>query len=396
MKTVPVTIIAKESVKIRKGYPLILKKAVQNPEVLQGEGSILCLQDPKGEFVATGYYGVQHKGVGWVLSRKKDEKIDFHFFDAKIGAALAKRQSFFNDPKTTAFRLFNGEGDGIGGLTIDYYDGYYLVNWYSQGIYALKHHVYNVFDKRIQYKGIYEKKRFANKATYIEPDGFVRGRPAEFPLIIKENGIRYAVNLDEGAMTGIFLDQREVRKVLRDRYAAGKHVLNTFSYTGAFSVAAALGGALMTTSVDLASRSLPKTKEQFDLNGIEAEKQEIRVMDVFAYLRYAKKHHLRFGVVILDPPSFARSKKHTFSITKDYPKLLAAAIEVTERGGFIFVSTNNASLSMKRLKSDVDETFRSAGVAYHILEEFSLPQDFPTNRQYSESNYLKVMIIQKK
>lgn len=396
MKIVRVKISAKESAKIRKGYPLILKKAVQNPEVLQEEGAILHLMDPQNNFVATGYHGVQNKGIGWILSQKKVETIDFHFFEAKIGAALAKRKPFLKNPNTTAFRLFNGEGDGIGGLTIDYYDGYYLINWYSQGIYALKQHVYNVFDKRIQYKGIYEKKRFDAKGKYIEQDSFVRGTPAEFPLIIKENGIQYAVNLNDGAMTGIFLDQREVRQALRNRYALGQTILNTFSYTGAFSVAAVRGGAVKTISVDLASRSLPKTKEQFHLNGIDPEHQEIRVMDVSDYLRYARRHQLKFGVVVLDPPSFARSKKHTFSVVKDYPKLLMEAIGVTEKGGFIFVSTNNASLSIKRLKGFIEEAFRTSEVAYKIREEFSLPKDFPTNRQYPESDYLKVVIVQRK
>lgn len=394
-KTIDVQLNAKGITDLRKGYPLILKDVVLNPQVLKEEGSIVRFVDRNWRFMAKGYYGVQNKGIGWVLTRREEESIDFDFFESRIRAALDRRVAFFDDPATTAFRVFNGEGDGIGGLTIDYYDGYYLVNWYSAGIYSLKHHVYGVLDKIIDYKAIYEKKRYDTKGQYIEQDDFVKGKPGDFPLIVKENGMQFAVDLNDGAMTGIFLDQRDVRKAIRDRYAESRTVLNTFSYTGAFSVAASLGGAKKTTSVDLASRSEPKTIEQFSVNGIDYEQQEIRVMDVFDYFRYAKRHELKFGLVILDPPSFARSKKYTFSTARNYPELLMDAIAITEKDGIIVASTNNASFGMKRFKSFIDKAFKEAGSAYKILEESSLPKDFRTPRDFPEFNYLKVVILRK-
>ncbi|MCY8252114.1 class I SAM-dependent methyltransferase, partial [Bacillus inaquosorum] len=163
------------------------------------------------------------------------------------------------------------------------------------------------------------------------------------PIIILENGIQYAVDLNEGAMTGIFLDQRHVRKVIRDRYAKGKTVLNTFSYTGAFSVAAALGGAEKTTSVDVANRSLAKTIEQFSVNKLDYEAHDIKVMDVFNYFSYAAKKDLRFDLIILDPPSFARTKKRTFSAAKDYKNLLKETIAITADKGIIVASTNSSA-----------------------------------------------------
>ena len=268
-------------------------------------------------------------------------------------------------------------------------------SWYSEGIYFMKHHVYGVLDKLVNYKAVYEKKRFDTKGQYIEQDDFVKGTPGDFPIIVKENGMNFAVDLNDGAMTGIFLDQRDVRKALRDKYSEGKHVLNTFSYTGAFSVAAALGGARETTSVDLAKRSLPKTIEQFSVNGIDYEAQNIKVMDVFDYFRYAKRHEMKFDVVVLDPPSFARSKKYTFSTAKDYPALLKDAIDITEKKGIIIASTNNASFSMKKFKTFIEKGFADAGSRYKILEESSLPKDFRTNRDFPEFNYLKVVILQK-
>ncbi|AOV09043.1 class I SAM-dependent rRNA methyltransferase [Sporosarcina ureilytica] len=394
-KTIDVQLNAKAVAEIKKGYPLILKDGILNPQVLIEEGSIIKLVDRNWRFVAKGYYGMQNKGIGWVLTRKESEEIDFDFFKSRIAAALKRRESLFEDADTTAFRVFNGEGDGIGGLTIDYYDGYYVVSWYSEGIYSLKHHIYNVLDKIVEYKAIYEKKRFDTKGQYIEQDDFVRGEQGDFPIIVKENGMNFAVDLNDGAMTGIFLDQRDVREAIRDEYAEGRTVLNTFSYTGAFSVAASLGGATKTVSVDLASRSESKTIEQFSVNGIDYEQQEIRVMDVFDYFRYAKRHELKFGLVILDPPSFARSKKYTFSTARNYPELVKDAISVTEKNGYIVASTNNASFGMKRFKSFIDRAFKETNTRYKILEESSLPRDFRSNRDFPEFNYLKVVILQK-
>src|SRR5699024_1448030 len=153
--------------------------------------------------------------------------------------------------------------------------------------------------------------------------------------------MHYAVHLNDGAMCGIFLDQRDVRKVIRDTYAKDKQVLNTFSYTGAFSVAASLGGATQTTSVDLAKRSLQKTMQQLSLNGIDIDALHIHVMAVFEYYKYARRKTLLYYIVILEPPSFARTKKYSCSVTKHYPKLVTDALSVTASNGIIVASTNN-------------------------------------------------------
>ncbi len=380
---------------LKKGYSLILKDAIQNKELLEEEGDIVRLVDQHNRFISTGYYGNQNKGIGWVLTTKEHEQIDQAFFNKKITIALSHREDFFNDKDTTAFRIFNGEGDGIGGLTIDYFDGYYMVSWYSEGIYSFKEHIYNALNELVEYKAIYEKKRFDTKGQYIDQDDFVMGTKGDFPIIIKENGMNFAINLNDGAMTGIFLDQRDVRRAIRDHYADGTNMLNTFSYTGAFSVAAALGGAAKTTSVDLAKRSLAKTIEQFSVNGIDYEAQDIKVMDVFHYFKYAVRHELKFDLVVLDPPSFARTKKLTFSSAKDYPKLLADAIAITEKNGIIVASTNNASFGMKKFKSFIDQAFKATNTKYKIIDQFGLPKDFRANRDFPEFNYLKVAFIKK-
>ncbi|THE10636.1 class I SAM-dependent rRNA methyltransferase [Bacillus timonensis] len=380
--------------KYRGGYPLITKQAINDVGSLE-EGVLINLIDEHNAFIGKGYYGKQNKGFGWVLTRNKDEKIDQSFFERKLKAALDKRRSFFQDKETNAFRVFNGEGDGIGGFTIDYFDGYYLINWYSEGIFTYFDHVLTSLKNLVQYKAIYQKKRFRADGKFIEEDGFVDGERGEFPILVKENGVNFAVYFNEEAMVGVFLDQRDVRRTIRDKYAKGKTVLNTFSYTGAFSVFAALGGASKTTSVDLANRSLPKTIEQFSVNGIDYESHDIIVEDVFHYFKYAGKKGLKFDMIILDPPSFARSKKFTFSAEKDYKNLLKEAIAITEKNGVIVASTNSASFDMKKFKGFIDTAFKESNSKYKIEEEFSLPRDFQTIREFKEGNYLKVVFIKK-
>ncbi len=380
---------------IKSGYPLILKDAIQNLNDVREEGTIIKVVDEKNQFIGKGYYGKQNKGYGWILTRKESEQINQSFFESKIKSALHKRKQFYKSSDTTAFRVVNGEGDGLGGLIIDYYDGYYVVSWYSEGIYTFRDEIIAALQKVANFKGIYEKKRFDTKGKYIEGDDFVAGERGEFPLIVKENGVNFAVYLNDGAMVGVFLDQRNVRKQIRDKYAKGRKVLNMFSYTGAFSVFAALGGASKTTSVDLANRSLSKTIEQFSVNEVDYEAQDIIVEDVFLYFKYAAKKKMKFDMVVLDPPSFARSKKYTFSAAKDYKNLLKETIAITENNGIIVASTNCSAFDMKKFKGFIDTAFKEMNGKYKILEEHSLPEDFRTIDQFKEGDYLKVVFIEK-
>lgn len=380
--------------KYRNGYPLILEEfLISVPDDLE-DGDIINLVDDKDKFIAKGYYGRQNRGLGWILSRDSEEKINFNFFYNMINNASNKRKNLYEDKRTTAFRIFNNEGDGIGGMTIDYYDGYYVFSWYSEGIYKFRDRILGAFMNAIPFKGIYEKKRFAESGKYIEEDSFYCGEMAPEPLIIKENDVNYAVYLDDGAMVGIFLDQREVRKSLLEKYAKGKTVLNTFSYTGAFSIASAVGGSGKTTSVDLANRSLEKTEENFRINDINPEDHEIVVQDVFDYFTYAEKKNLKFDIVVLDPPSFAKSKKRTFTVAKDYTEIMTSAIKLTEKGGLIVASTNASNVSREKFKSFLDDACEASGVQYKIVEEFGLPSDFTVNKEHEGSAYLKVFILQ--
>ena len=378
---------------VKKGSPLLSQEDLARPlDAKEGECVRVC--DEKKEFLAMAYVGFQHKGIGWVYSKNDGEKLTPQFVKGLFQKAAKKRSSLMMDDSTTSFRLFNGEGDGLGGITIDWYDGFVVVSWYSAGIYQWKELIIEQLQEAIpSILGIYEKIRYASKEKLPESQ-FVRGVKASEPLIVQEEGVRYATYLDEGLMTGIFLDQREVRTLLRDDYSAGKTILNLFSYTGAFSVAAAMGGAVQTTSVDVANRSLEKTREQFEVNGIDISEQKIYVMDVFDYIKYAAKKALTFDTIVLDPPSFARTKKRTFSVAKDYAGLVEQLVLLTAKKGTLILSTNAANVSEKQFLEMIHKGLHSSGRRYRIVHQKKLPMDFPAAPHTPLSDYLKVVFVE--
>ena len=391
MKKITITQISEK--KIKAGNPLLQMEDFPN-ELSFDEGELVELVDSRQKFVAKAYLAKQNKGVGWVFSLDNADSFNEAFFKKQFEKAKRKRTDLQSDPETTTYRLFNAEGDGIPGVTIDHYDGFAVVSWYSEGIFRYQTAIIAAFQAVFpETKGIYEKFRYQRKDSLISR--FVTGEAAPTPLIVKENGINYATYLDDGLMTGIFLDQRDVRGALTERYAAGKRVLNTFSYTGAFSVAAAMGGAIETTSVDVANRSLERTKEQFAVNNLDGDAQKIYVMDVFDFIRYAIRKELQYDVTIIDPPSFARTKKRTFSVTKDYTQLLEELIQITAPDGTLIVSSNAANYKEKNFKQDIDQAFKNSHCDYRILETFHLPSDFAVPAGSKTSDYLKVFIIKK-
>ena len=376
--------------KFKKGYPLIQKEDLQQvPAPLPTDW--LTLIDSKGQRLAEGYLGEQNKGIGWLLSWHGP--INQSFFQQLFEISREKRTSFEKDSLTTAYRLFNGEGDGIGGLIIDRYADYAVFSWYNETLYQKKAELLTAF--RTVYPdiiGAYEKIRFSTKN--LPESQFLYGEQAPEPLLVTENGVQFATYLNEGLMTGIFLDQKEVRGRLVDGFAVGKTVLNMFSYTGAFSVAAAMGGAVATTSVDLAKRSLPKTTEQFEVNHLNLAAQKIIVMDVFDYFKYASRKGLSYDMIILDPPSFARNKKKVFSVAKNYGELVKDSIDILTDKGTLVASTNAANLSLAKYQKMVITALQEKNVRYKITDTYQLPADFQVNPNFPEGNYLKVLFIE--
>ena len=369
--------------KLSKGLVLLEASDLENHNLKDQEVEV---HSQDGNFLGTGYLSQQNKGLGWFVSTDK-VTFDQAFFETLFRQAKEKRSAYYQDDLTTAFRLFNQEGDDFGGLTVDLYGDYAVFSWYNSYVYQIRKVISEAFRQVFpEVLGAYEKIRF--KGLDYE-SAHVYGQEAPDFFTVLENGVLYQVFMNDGLMTGIFLDQHEVRGSLVDGLAMGKSLLNMFSYTAAFSVAAAMGGASQTTSVDLAKRSRELSQAHFQANGISTDDHRFIVMDVFEYFKYAKRKDLTYDVIVLDPPSFARNKKQTFSVAKDYHKLIAQSLEILNPGGIIIASTNAANVSRQKFTEQIDKGF--AGRSYQILNKYGLPADFVYNKKDESSNYLKVI-----
>ena len=369
--------------KLAKGLVLLEASDLENVNLKDQEVEV---HSQDGNFLGTAYLSQQNKGLGWFVSI---DKVIFNqaFFEMLFRQAKEKRSAYYQDDLTTAFRLFNQEGDGFGGLTVDLYGDYAVFSWYNSYVYQIRKAISEAFRQVFpEVLGTYEKIRF--KGLDYE-SAHIYGQDAPDFFTVLENGVLYQVFMNDGLMTGIFLDQHEVRGSLVDGLAMGKSLLNMFSYTAAFSVAAAMGGASQTTSVDLAKRSRELSQAHFQANGISTDEHRFIVMDVFEYFKYAKRKGLTYDVIVLDPPSFARNKKQTFSVAKDYHKLISQSLEILNPGGIIIASTNAANVSRQKFTEQIDKGF--AGRSYQILNKYGLPADFAYNKKDESSNYLKVI-----
>ncbi|VSJ20511.1 putative SAM-dependent methyltransferase [Streptococcus pneumoniae] len=369
--------------KLAKELVLLEASDLENVNLKDQEVEV---QGQEGNFLGTAYLSQQNKGLGWFVSK---DKVAFNqaFFETLFRKAKEKRNAYYQDDLTTAFRLFNQEGDGFGGLTVDLYGDYAVFSWYNSYVYQIRQTISEAFRQVFpEVLGAYEKIRF--KGLDYE-SAHVYGQEAPDFFTVLENGVLYQVFMNDGLMTGIFLDQHEVRGSLVDGLAMGKSLLNMFSYTAAFSVAAVMGGASQTTSVDLAKRSRELSQAHFQANGLSTDEHRFIVMDVFEYFKYAKRKDLTYDVIVLDPPSFARNKKQTFSVAKDYHKLISQSLEILNPGGIIIASTNAANVSRQKFTEQIDKGF--AGRSYQILNKYGLPADFAYNKKDESSNYLKVI-----
>ncbi|MDG8632310.1 class I SAM-dependent rRNA methyltransferase [Streptococcus pneumoniae] len=369
--------------KLAKGLVLLEASDLENVNLKDQEVEV---QGQEGNFLGTAYLSQQNKGLGWFVSK---DKVAFNqaFFETLFRKAKEKRSAYYQDDLTTTYRLFNQEGDGFGGLTVDLYGNYAVFSWYNSYVYQIRQTISEAFRQVFpEVLGAYEKIRF--KGLDYE-SAHVYGQEAPDFFTVLENGVLYQVFMNDGLMTGIFLDQHEVRGSLVDGLTMGKSLLNMFSYTAAFSVAAAMGGASQTTSVDLAKRSRELSQAHFQANGLSTDEHRFIVMDVFEYFKYAKRKDLTYDVIVVDPPSFARNKKQTFSVAKDYHKLISQSLEILNPGGIIIASTNAANVSRQKFTEQIDKGF--AGRSYQILNKYGLPADFAYNKKDESSNYLKVI-----
>ncbi|MGV2927958.1 class I SAM-dependent rRNA methyltransferase [Macrococcus capreoli] len=381
-----VTLKKNKQEKFKQGYLLL-----ENDDIYQkddiNEGELFSVQSDTAEHLGTFYCGLQNRGFGWKVDPAYVTTLDTAYFVNLFEAAKSFRASLFNATDTNAFRLYNGEGDGLGGFTIDNYAGHILIQWYSKGIYQYKTAIVEAIKQVFDYESIFEKLRYDKNVSTHQ----ITEEKVEFPIMILENNLNYMIDLTDGAMTGLFLDQRDVRKKLLKLNTKGNAFLNLFAYSGGFSVAAATNG-YHTTNVDIAKRSIELMEQNFAINDIALEDQTFYTLDAFDALKYFARHLKTFDCIVIDPPSFSRTKKKVFSVKDNYHELIEAAVPLVNYNGYLILSTNASNIQLKQFKAMIEETL-SPLCQYEIESVMGLPKDFKTTDKYKPSKYLKVITV---
>jgi 23S rRNA (cytosine1962-C5)-methyltransferase len=297
--------------------------------------------------------------------------------------------------RTTAFRLINGEGDFLPGVVVDYYEGYAVIVLDSPALEVLLPWLVDALQAipeagGIRIRGILQRRRGKAGATQEEKVQPVWGKPLPAQLIISENGLRLRANLLSGQKTGLFLDHRDNRARI-EACAKGRRVLNLFAYSGAFSLYAARGGATRVTSVDLAEAALADARENFRLNGFDAECHELVTQDAFAYLKDSPSERA-FDLVIVDPPSFARRMDQVKQAKKAYARLFALAAARVSDGGYLALGSCTARVSPEDFRSIASDAVSQTRASLQIIAETGHAPDHPVQSAHPEGRYLKFIL----
>ncbi|MCW5849344.1 MAG: class I SAM-dependent rRNA methyltransferase [Anaerolineae bacterium] len=287
---------------------------------------------------------------------------------------------------TTAYRWLFGEGDGLPGITVDLYDQFAVVATYADSVTTLLPWVVDALRATTPLKGILHR----------PPSSVVQrlwGQPPPRDLTIQEHGLTFLANLAAGQKTGLFLDQRENRRVVED-WVAGKTVLNCFAYSGGFSVYAARGGAPHVTSVDIAADALADAQTNFARNGFDPADHRFEVADVFDYLPRLVADGRQFDLVILDPPSLARSRQSQHAALRAYTRLNALGLRVVRPGGLLVTSSCTAQVGHDAFLETLAQAGAQTGRRLLILHDAGQPLDHPVPAHFPEGRYLKFVIGQ--
>jgi 23S rRNA (cytosine1962-C5)-methyltransferase len=291
---------------------------------------------------------------------------------------------------TTAYRAIFGEGDGLPGITVDLYDSYAVIATYAESVRTLVPWVVSALREVMPLSGIVE--RVARDEA--ERDGKIRLLWGELPppdLVIEEHGLKFRANLFAGQKTGLFLDHRENRHYL-EAWSYGKRVLNCFSYTGAFSVYAAWGGATDVVSCDIAPAAAEDARINFALNGFNPKNYQFVVEDCFALLeRYASEGQ-QFDLVILDPPSFASAKRQAHAAMRAYTRLNQMALRCVAPGGLLASASCTSQVSPEHFRGMLADAAHGAGCRLQVLYDAGQPLDHPVPVHFPEGRYLKFML----
>ncbi|MGB0385930.1 MAG: class I SAM-dependent rRNA methyltransferase [Ardenticatenaceae bacterium] len=307
----------------------------------------------------------------------------------RVQAAWELRALIREQQDTTAYRWLFGEADGLPGLTVDLYGSYAVLITYATALKAIVPWVVEALPRVAPLKGIVQRIAVSDKSSHkIKP---LWGRIPPRNLIVQEHGLRLRANLHQGQKTGLFLDHRENRRYV-ERLTSAKEVLNLFSYSGAFSLYAARGGAIQTVNVDISPGAASDARENFILNGFDPDAHEFVVADVFDYLEKLRLQKRRFDLVICDPPSFARNKQQRPQALKAYARLNAMAMRVTEPGGLYATASCTSQVSPDAFRTLLADAARQAGRRFQLIHDAAHPPDHPILAQHKEGRYLKFVV----
>jgi 23S rRNA (cytosine1962-C5)-methyltransferase len=313
---------------VLNGHPWIFSGAVDKVQGPTEEGSLCRVIDSRGRFVCQGFYSPFSQIAVRVLTRGK-ETVDRAFFSQRIRQAIRMRESII-PADTTCYRLVYGEGDGIPGLVVDFYENVLVMQFLIMGIDEIKNDIVSIFHEIYPDYAIHERSDMKGRSGEgLRPlSGPLIGSLEENATLVHEMGIPFMVDVLTGDRTGFYLDHRRNRARLQTM-AAGKDVLDLFSYTGAYAVHALKGGAKSVVSVDTSSPALALAKRNMEINKITPFVWKIVRDDVFRFLQDDRS---RYDIIVCDPPAFVKE-------IDDLGKVLAMAFEKLNPSGLVFATT---------------------------------------------------------
>ena len=375
---------------LRRFHPWVFSGAIKKMYGTPAEGDLVDVYDNKDEFLAVGHYAPSSIAVR-VLSFVK-ETPDISFFREKIKRAITYRKAIgiIDNPQINVFRLIHGEGDGLPGLIVDFYNGVAVMQMHSIGFYRIRKEIASilaeVLDNRIT--AVYDKSEgtIPHMSSITATNEFLCG--SSDPVIVTENGYKFKIDWTTGQKTGFFIDQRENRKLL-EKYTEGRSVLNMFGYTGGFSVYAMKNAALVHT-VDSSFPAVELANENIKLNFGEDKRHESFQVDAFDYMNHIKD---QYDLIILDPPAFAKHNNVLANALQGYKRLNIKAIEQIKPGGIIFTFSCSQVVTKENFRKSVFAAAANTGRNVRILHQMNQPPDHPVNIYHPESEYLKGLVI---
>lgn len=380
----------KREASLLRGHPWIFSGAVQSIEGHSKAGDIVVAVTHAGAPLALGFYNPTSDIAFRLLTYDTTISVNHLFWQGRVRKALALREKIVPEG-TTAYRLINAEGDGMPGLVVDRYGDYLVISMATAGMEKHRQTVLQVLSEEIQPSGIYERsygraRQFEGLEDRIVP---AYGEKPSDTIEIIENSLRFTVDIVTGQKTGFFLDQRPNRERVGS-LSAGASVLNCFSYTGAFSVYCARGGARRVISVEASEPANAIALRNLQQNGFSSEQHPVFRDDVFSYLR---KTEDVFDLIILDPPAFAGSKKDIAKAARGYKDINMHAVKHLREGGIIATFSCSNYIDETLFQKIVSGAIRDAGKAAQLLQTLGPGPDHPTNLAHPEGRYLKGLLL---